>query len=380
MSVIKKISKKQIIIISIIGMLIIIRLLLPTIVKQYLNKTLANMGEYSGHVSDVDIWLIRGAYVINNLEINKVTGKVPVPFLIAPKIDLAVEWKALLHGAIKAKVTFDDPELNFVAGTTKESSQTGAGTDWTKSIKKLLPMDINKFQIHNGKIKFNDFNASPKVNIFINQFELTATNLSNVVNKEKLLPSELLISGSSIGGGNLSVKGNMNVMKKDPDADLNMKFTNIKLTALNDFAKAYGKFDFEKGKLSIYSEIAVKNGKVVGYIKPVLENVKILNWAKDGPTLMQKIWQAAVGATFEIFKNHPKDRFATKIPIEGNLDKKIDTDIFTTFVRIVKNAFIEAYKKNLDNSVSFNTVSEDKEKKFLFFKVKDKGDKTSDKK
>jgi hypothetical protein len=380
MSVIKKISKKQIIIISIIGMLIIIRLLLPTIVKQYLNKTLANMGEYSGHVSDVDIWLIRGAYVINNLEINKVTGKVPVPFLIAPKIDLAVEWKALLHGAIKAKVTFDDPELNFVAGTTKESSQTGAGTDWTKSIKKLLPMDINKFQIHNGKIKFNDFNASPKVNIFINQFELTATNLSNVVNKEKSLPSELLISGSSIGGGNLSVKGNMNVMKKDPDADLNMKFTNIKLTALNDFAKAYGKFDFEKGKLSIYSEIAVKNGKVVGYIKPVLENVKILNWAKDGPTLMQKIWQAAVGATFEIFKNHPKDRFATKIPIEGNLDKKIDTDIFTTVVRIVKNAFIEAYKKNLDNSVSFNTVSEDKEKKFLFFKVKDKGDKTSDKK
>ncbi|MGN6647800.1 MAG: DUF748 domain-containing protein [Cytophaga sp.] len=378
MSFFKNLSKKKKIVtitlsVIIVG-LIIFRLLLPTIVKNYLNKTLADMGEYSGHVNDVDIWLIRGAYVINGLEINKTSGKVPVPFLIAPVIDLSVEWKALFKGAVKAKVTFDDPELTFVAGPTKETSQTGAGTDWTEPLDKLLPIDINKFQIHNGKIKYNDFHASPKVDIFINRLELLATNLSNVEDKEKALPSELIISGSSIGGGNLSLKGHMNVLKQVPDADINMEFTNISLTALNDFAKAYGKFDFEKGKLSIYSEMSVKDANVSGYVKPVLEDVDVLNWDEDGPTFMQKLWQAAVGTTFEVFKNHPKDRFATKIPVEGKLDKKIDTDIFTTVVRVVKNAFIEAYKKSLDDSVSFNNNGEEKEKKFLFFKVKEKKD------
>ena len=376
MSFYQRISKtKKIITITltiIIVVLIIFRLLLPTIVENYLNKTLADMGEYTGHVQDVDIWLIRGAYVINGLEINKTTGKVPVPFLIAPKIDLAVEWAALFKGAVKAKVAFFDPELNFVSGPTKETSQTGAGTDWTEPLHKLLPIDINKFQIYNGKIKYNDFHASPKVDIFINKLELLATNLSNIEDKGKPLPSELTISGSSIGGGNLSLKGNINVLKQVPDADINMEFTNINLTALNNFTKAYGKFDFEKGKLSVFSEMSVKNGNVDGYVKPVLENVSVLNWSKDGPTLMQKLWQAAIGATFEIFKNHQKDRFATKIPIEGKLNQKIETDVFTTIVRVVKNAFIEAYQKTIDNSVSFNNNGVEKENKFLFFNVKEK--------
>lgn len=370
-------KKKKIVTITlsvIIIALIIFRLLLPTIVKNYLNKTLADMGEYSGHVEDVDIWLIRGAYVINGLEINKTTGKVPVPFLIAPTIDLSVEWAALFKGAVKAEVKFVDPILNFVAGPTKETSQTGAGTDWTEPLDKLLPIEINRFHIHNGTIKYNDFHATPKVDIFINELDLHATNLSNVEDKEKPLPSELTITGSSIGGGALSLKGHMNVMKQTPDADINMEFTNINLKALNDFAKAYGKFDFEKGKLSIYSEMSVKNGNVEGYVKPVLEDVDVLDWDEDGPTFMQKLWQAAVGTTFAVFKNHSKDRFATKIPVEGKLDKKIDTDIFTTVVRVVKNAFIEAYQKTIDDSITFNNNGEEKEKKFLFFKVKEKKD------
>src|SRR6187431_3692807 len=148
MAFLKNMSKKKKIVtitLSVIVIaLVIFRLLLPTIAKNYLNKTLADMGEYSGHVEDVDIWLIRGAYVINGLEINKTTGKIPVPFLIAPKIDLSVEWKALFKGAVKAEVKFIDPELNFVAGPTKETSQTGAGTDWTEPLDKLLPIEINR--------------------------------------------------------------------------------------------------------------------------------------------------------------------------------------------------------------------------------------------
>lgn len=368
-------KKKKIVTITlsvIIVGLIIFRLLLPTIVKNYLNKTLADMGEYSGHVEDVDIWLIRGAYVINGLEIHKTSGDVPVPFLVAPKIDLSVEWRALFKGAVKAEVKFVDPQLNFVAGPTKETSQTGAGTDWTEPLDKLLPIEINRFHIHNGVIKYNDFYATPKVDIFINQLDLHATNLSNIEDAEKPLPSQLTITGSSIGGGALSLKGHMNVMKPTPDADINMEFKNVDLKALNDFAKAYGKFDFEKGKLSVFSEMSVKDGNVGGYVKPVLEDVDVLDWDEDGPNFTQQLWQAAIGTTFAVFKNQKKDRFATKIPIEGKLDEKIDTDIFTTVVRVVKNAFIEAYQKAIDDSVTFTNNGEEKEKKFLFLKVKEK--------
>jgi len=373
MSFFKKISKVHFIVLSsILVLLVAVRIAIPYIVKNYVNIELADMGTYTGHVEDIDIHLIRGAYVINSLKIDKKGGKVPVPFLIAPKVDLSIEWKALLKGSIKAKVIFKEAILTFVAGPTIETSQTGAGTDWTKPLHKLLPIEINKLEIHDGRINYNDFHSTPKVDMFIKDLELVATNLSNVENKNEPLPSDLTINGTSIGDGNLSLTGKINVLKQVPDADIKMKFININLTGINNLATAYGKFDFERGKMDVFSEMTLKNnGQVDGYVKPILMNVKILNWQED-KNFSQQMWQAAVGLTFEAFKNHPKDQFATKIPIEGNINQKIDTDIFTTVIRVLRNGFVEAYKKSLDNSVSFSGGNKDevKDKKFLLFKIK----------
>lgn len=63
--------------------LVALSIALPYLVRNYLNDKLANMGDYRGHVTDVDLALWRGAYKINGLEIIKVDGKVPVPFVKA---------------------------------------------------------------------------------------------------------------------------------------------------------------------------------------------------------------------------------------------------------------------------------------------------------
>ncbi len=367
MNIFRKFTKWHAIILTIVAALIIFRLMLPTIVKNYVNKVLADLKGYHGHVEDIDIWLIRGAYVIKDMKIDKTGGKVPVPFVYAKSIDLSVEWRALLDGGIRAKVIFDQPLLNFVAGPTKETTQTGVETDWTESLKKLLPIDINRFEIHEGKVKYSDFYASPKVDIFINKLELVATNLSNLVDEDEKLPSDVTVSGSSIGGGKLSIVGKMNVLKKMPDVSIDFKFNDINLVALNDFATAYGKFDFEKGTLSILSELTLYDGKLEGYVKPIIEKVDVLDWQDDG-NFVQTLWQAAIGATFQIFKNHPKDRFATKIPIQGDLNEKVQINVIISAVRVLRNGFVEAYKKTLDTSASFSEDDKkEKKKKFLIF-------------
>src|SRR4051794_3106396 len=57
---------------AIVLILIIFRLLLPSIILHYCNKSLAEMHGYYGHVEDIDVALYRGAYQINNIYINKV--------------------------------------------------------------------------------------------------------------------------------------------------------------------------------------------------------------------------------------------------------------------------------------------------------------------
>ena len=44
------------------------RLAAPLVVERYVNRALADMGEYHGSVGGIDLSLIRGGYVLRNLK------------------------------------------------------------------------------------------------------------------------------------------------------------------------------------------------------------------------------------------------------------------------------------------------------------------------
>ena len=77
------------IIAGVVVLLVALHIALPYMVRDYLNEKLADMGDYRGQITDVDLALWRGAYKINGLKIVKVDGKVPVPFVDAPLIDIS---------------------------------------------------------------------------------------------------------------------------------------------------------------------------------------------------------------------------------------------------------------------------------------------------
>jgi hypothetical protein len=58
----------------------------------------------------------------------------------------------------------------------------------------------------------------------------------------------------------------------------------VALNNLNDFAEAYGKFSFEKGTSSVTSELAASNGKLTGYIKPIFDDIAIIDLSDAGKT------------------------------------------------------------------------------------------------
>src|SRR5690606_16134147 len=153
-----------------------------------------------------------------------------------------------------------------VAGPSEEETQTGAETDWTEPLKDLMPLQINRFEIVRGKISYLDFHAEPKVDIAIDSLNAVALNLNNATDNPEKLPSKVKLTGTSVGGGLLVVDAEMNILKEIPDFDINLEFTEVNLPALNDFIKAYGKFDVERGTFNLYSEIILNNGTFDGYV------------------------------------------------------------------------------------------------------------------
>jgi hypothetical protein len=361
-----KVKKTWIILGSILLILIIARLMLPYFVTRYVNKVLGEIEGYQGSISDVDIALIRGAYVIYDLKIFKIDGHKKVPFVDIPATDLSVEWSALFKGSIVGEIIFDKPKLNFIGGDGPEKkeggndTQTGEDVDWTVPIKKLLPLQINRLEIDHGTIAYYDFSANPKVSVTLDSLQLLATNLNNANRQKERLPSTVNATATSIGGGKFDLTMAINILKQVPDLDMNLKFQGINMPALNDFFLAYSKIDVEKGTFNLFSELVVKDSEISGYVKPVAENVKIVNWEKDKKNPLNLAWQAIVGLLAEFFENQKENQFATKVPLQGNL-KDIQSGVWPTIWNVFRNGFVKAFEKNTDNSIQFNNTKTEPE-------------------
>jgi hypothetical protein len=81
------------ILLSIGLLLILLHLALPHLVRNYLNEKMPDMGDYTGHVEDVDLAWWRGAYRVEGLLIEKKDKRVQAPLLKAPAIEIAISWR-----------------------------------------------------------------------------------------------------------------------------------------------------------------------------------------------------------------------------------------------------------------------------------------------
>jgi hypothetical protein len=316
------------------------------------NKTLNNIPGYYGHVEDIDIALLRGAYVINKLYLYKNGYKKPM--LYFPVTDISIEWRSIFQGRIVSEIEMVDPEFNYYVTPKKLSAKETPGrSDWTAALHKLVPVKINRYKVSNGKFMYADIVESPDINLSIRNIDLIATNLSNVADKSKALPSDLSIHASSFGDGNLKITGHLNLLKNIPDMDINVALMKSDVKALNTVSLATAGFDFEKGQFELFSEFAVRNGYLKGYVKPMFHNIKIPDeYGKPNSSVLKRIWEGIVTFFGFVLKNKPKDSFATKVPIEGNLNNP-DVKIWTLITNIFVNGFIRPFKNEVDNDIQF---------------------------
>lgn len=338
---------------------LVVRAMLPIWVRDYVNRKLSEMEDYRGHVADVDIHLWRGAYSIHAVEVKKVTGKVPVPFFSAPVVDLSVEWKALFHGAFVGEINFEHPKMNLVKAASKASSQAPLDEPWTDKVRQLFPLKINRFTVNNGEVHYRDYSKSPDVDVVLDRLDIVATNLTNSTKVAETLKANIEMTGRPLRQGTFKTEINLDPYAAKPTFAMKAELSDLPLTALNNFAKAYGGITFEAGTLRLATELNSKQGAFRGYIEPVFDHMAIFDPSHDNESPIDFIWQGIVGGLTRIIRNHPKDRFGTKVPLSGNFDDPAPNVMETVF-NVLRNAFIKAFEGRLSNDdIDLSKVQQD---------------------
>ncbi|MFC3200010.1 DUF748 domain-containing protein [Parapedobacter deserti] len=359
-------KKKHSIIAGVVVVIILFRLLLPTFVLRYANRALANLDGYYGQVADIDIALYRGAYQLDRLYLNKVdsaSGE-QARFFAVQRVDLSIAWHSLFRGALVGAMTFDAPELIF----TKEKAEIDAvakdTNDFRQLLKNFMPLRVDRFEVHNGSIRYTDSTASPIVDISLEKAHIVAENLKNTNREGEKLPSTIRADAQAYGG-TLALDMRLNALAEQATFDLTAEIEGANLPELNDFFIAYGRFDISKGTFGLYSEFAADSGRYKGYAKPIIKDLEVVGLEDRNDSFFQRAKEAVVDLVGSILENPEEEQVATRIPIEGSFGQT-DVLVWEAIWQILKNAFIEALMPSIDHAIDINSPKEVEGRKGVF--------------
>ncbi len=326
------------------------RLYLPHGVEDFVNRLLRRHPLYVGSIGDVRIHLWRGAYSIHQVRVSKTTGQVPVPLFSAERIDFAVQWKGLAHGRVVGRVLMEAPTLNFVHAANEAETQSGHGAPWLQMIGDLFPFQINQTVIHRGAVHFQTYRTPTPVDVYLSEVEATVDNLGNLQNELKPLVATVEASAMAMDQARLEFRMSLDPLSYRPSFHLAVRLLGLDVSKVNNLARAYGGFDFERGWFDFVLEMDAKEGRASGYAKPLFRNLKVFSIKNDWTDGLHAFWEALVGGATQLLRNRHRDQFGTLIPFVADLSTSTTTDLLATLGNVLRNAFVRAYLPRLEDA------------------------------
>lgn len=339
-------------VVGVVALLIALRLALPYLVRHVLNQRMDHMGGYHGHVADVDLSLWRGAYSLTGVDVVKVSGKVPVPLLRTPRMEIMLSWHDLMHGAIRARVTFRRPQINFVDGRGSSDTQAGRGVDWRRALQHLVPIRLDEVDVVDGTVTFRNFISHPRVDLRATAVNAVIDNLTNADRSKGARVARFHVHAHLLGKASLMARARFDPLGRLRNFRFSLRVLHIDLTRINSLARAYAGLDFEGGSGDFVMQLNARHGQLEGYAKPLFHDMKIFSWKQDveheHDNPLRAAWEALVQGLTSLFKNHARNQFATRVPISGRIDDK-HLGTFRAILNVLHNAFVKAYTPQLEH-------------------------------
>jgi hypothetical protein len=346
--------------IAVVAAAVIVRAALPWVVTDYVNGKLANMGEYRGHVDNVDLSLIRGAYVLRDVRVVKRRADVETPFAQMDRMDLSIQWPALLEGELVGEIIMQSPVVNMVQGERESQTQLGTGVNWPERVRDLFPFNFNRVEVVNGLVTFRAPGIETDESLTLRNLRVVLTDLTNVRETQETAFAELALRGDVMGDAPLVVNGRINPNAEVPTFDIDLSLEGARLVEVNPWLDEFLGVDAERGAFSMYTEIAAADGRFEGYVRPIMENPEIFRKEEAASGPFRKAWEALVGLAMKVFQNAPQDQVATQVPLSGEVENP-DAGVLAAGVNLVRNAFVAAFSHALEGSVSLKTVDPEAE-------------------
>lgn len=334
------------------------RAALPSIIRSQLEKRINAAEGYEGWVQDVDLALARGVVRIEGLRVFK-KDQPEAPLLVAPALTLAVRWSDLFSGRLVASCLLDRPTVTWVNHPKRpeakphplrrEDEPGRPPPDWRAQLQRLGDLRIDRFEIREGIVRYRDPRNDPPVDLRLESIGALASNMTS----RKGDTATVQIQAKPMGTGDARFEVRAKPLLKSPTFDVNLALRDVEVAKLNPLLRSKAKLDVERGLLDFFMEAAASEGRVKGYAKPVLRNLRVAGGRPKNP--FKKLWEGAAQAGVELLENKETGQVAARVPFEGPVPEP-EAGVWPGVVSVVRNAFVEALSPGLEGTIGFERL------------------------
>lgn len=244
-------------------------------------------------------------------------------------------------------------KADYVTSVATKAAETKHAQAVAKAAKKVdnapkMLLLVDRFRIVGSEVGFVNLTSNPHYRLFFSGFDLEMDNLSNQSSRGN---GTFKASGDFMGSGRTEVHGGFRPDDKGADFDIQVEMRDTRLASLNDLLQAYAGFDVDRGRFSLFTEIAVKDQRITGYIKPLISDLRVFGNAKDHDKgFLQQGWERIVDGIAHLLKNDDRREVATVVRLSGKVSDP-QANNFRVALGLVRNGFFDAILPGFLNQV-----------------------------
>jgi hypothetical protein len=238
----------------------------------------------------------------------------------------------------------EDARVDYVHQTEtkdKEIKRVKKGAENIKEVHRdpSVVVKISHGRILQSDVGFINKSTSPDYRVFLSDLNLELENFSN---RPEEGMGTVKLTGNFMGSGPTMVMGSFRPEKPNPDFDVQVRIVQTQATSLNKLLEAYGHMNAKQGTFAFFSEMAVKDNRIDGYLKPFLKDVQVYDPTQDKEkAASQQVYEAVVNGVLDLFKSRPTGQVATETDVSGPVENP-RTSTWQILEKLVQNAFFKA--------------------------------------
>lgn len=336
----------------IVALLIVGRVALPGFITQQANEKLDEIEDIEGHIDSVQLGILRGAYEVHGLELTHTPKGQEVMHVQVPRAAMTMSWSELFRGQLVGKVLIEKPQIHtqyVKSADPKPEDQL----DLAQQLQDLFPFRIDEVRVREGLMTFRTPEIPPENALSLENVNLEVHNITNTKEAQESSYATFNMQAQAEGSAPLKMEGRFNPTMESPTFEMDMTLRQLKMSDLNPWLEEYVTAKAEKGTFEMTMEVAAAEGKFAGYVRPFLIDAEIES--VEDANVLEKLWAGILDVTTEILENDEKKQDAARVPLSGPIENP-DIGILPTITSTLRNAFVSAFARSLEDSVSIKKL------------------------